>query len=347
MIDLDWAQDLGRVLLLGAAVAIYAASKAAVDALARRAVTGVRFGIGQWIPVAAVVIVATLMNQPELAVGVVFASCVTGLSLVIGFTILNAPVDVDTPANRAGWSFVLPAALLAFLAGLKGHLSLSHAGMLFFQGLVILPLWLNRRDDADLPVGEPSGEAGDPAPRTARWDGLQLVLAIVVCVLAGWAATTGVVHVAGKTRLFTTGLLALSVVTPILLLPAIGNGMFLSGRGQSWVALEGGVVMTLLNLCLLLPVTIVLHYGRQIWVTGGTVAGTTIPATLPTRTFLLGDPLPYPITVWRLDTIALIVLGVMLLPVATRRWSLGKVEGLALVLGYAIYLLWGTMLGIR
>jgi Ca2+/Na+ antiporter len=48
--------------------------------------------------------------------------------------------------------------------------------------------------------------------------------------------------------------------------------------------------------------------------------------------------LPYPLGVWRIDTVLLVALGFFLLPVALGRWSLGRAEGYSLLVAYTIYM---------
>jgi hypothetical protein len=41
---------------------------------------------------------------------------------------------------------------------------------------------------------------------------------------------------------------------------------------------------------------------------------------------------------WRIDTVVLIVVGVLLLPVSIGKWRLGREEGMVLLAGYFFYL---------
>jgi hypothetical protein len=45
----------------------------------------------------------------------------------------------------------------------------------------------------------------------------------------------------------------------------------------------------------------------------------------------------FPMSVWRVDTILLVVLGVMLLPWGLGAWTPGRIEGGVLVLAYLAY----------
>jgi Ca2+/Na+ antiporter len=57
--------------------------------------------------------------------------------------------------------------------------------------------------------------------------------------------------------------------------------------------------------------------------------------------------LPFPIAVWRIDVVLLILLGLFLLPVSFGLWEIRKSEGLFLIFIYAAYLVGTTLLGRR
>ena len=147
------------------------------------------------------------------------------------------------------------------------------------------------------------------------------------------------------------------------------------------------MTVTLLNLCLLLPLVIVIHatmqqyqltqityssqedtvthsndtFGRVTPVQSTSAPQqtpgdqpTTLPppTTLPQSTTLPGtqtttdvEPdfvptsLSFPLALWRIDTVLLVVFGFILLPVSTGRWNLGPLEGSVLVIVYAAYVM--------
>jgi Ca2+/Na+ antiporter len=57
--------------------------------------------------------------------------------------------------------------------------------------------------------------------------------------------------------------------------------------------------------------------------------------------------LGFPIAVWRIDTVLLILLGLVLLPVSLNLWEMRRTEGMLLIVIYACYLVGTTMLGRR
>src|SRR5207248_6325107 len=95
--------------------------------------------------------------------------------------------------------------------------------------------------------------------------------------------------------------------------------------------------VALVNLCAVLPVVIVLGYLLPI------VREYRAMTRHPTTSHILEtivtqvEPILFPLRVWRVDTVVLIVLGMTLIPPATGMWTLSKREGIGLILGYIAY----------
>ena len=84
----------------------------------------------------------------------------------------------------------------------------------------------------------------------------------------------------------------------------------------------------MLNVCALLPILIAVNY-----------------AAGHLKFVASVGRLQLPLTVWRVDIVALIVLGLFLLPVGLGRWKLSRMQGLGLIGGYAAYLALSVLLG--
>jgi Ca2+/Na+ antiporter len=100
------------------------------------------------------------------------------------------------------------------------------------------------------------------------------------------------------------------------------------------------VGITLLNLCVLLPVLAIFPYLHAVVTTVRSAHGKPIDwdSMGPNVTV-------FPLAAWRIDTVVLILLSTLLLPVAMGRWNLGRAEGFMLIAGYCVYLLAVTVLG--
>lgn len=304
----------GPKLLVLAGVAVhYAGTSIATAALARpEVVSPGRRAVAQWLPVFATAIAAVVMRQPEMAVALVFGSSVACLSLVLGMSTYVGALQ-EFPASRRLWPLVLPPALFALLAGFRGSLGWFHAVLLLGMGAGFLPLWIDRSLPSGAPITPAADETSSPAAGVA--------IAMALAAVAAWATVHGATQVADQSRLLTSQLLGGAVISPFLLLPALGNCSMLAQQSRAGEAVTSLVGTVLLNLCLLLPLVILV---------------TLVVSRGATAT-------PYPLIVWRVDSVVLLVLAFALVPVAAGRWLPQRMESMLLVLVYAAYLVFETL----
>jgi hypothetical protein len=168
----------------------------------------------------------------------------------------------------------------------------------------------------------------------------QLVIVAVVLAFAGWAVTRGAVRTSGLLRFISTSSLAATAISLALVLPMMYGTWQLAAGGRAWAPVTTQVGVVLLNLCCLLPILILIPY---------------VAAHVPALSHWAGDALAhsegmprlliFPTPMWRVDNVILIVVGVLLLPVAFGKWSLSREEGLALLVGYLVYLMVALLSG--
>jgi len=324
----------GVLLLVAAALAHYTAARVAIYALSRAdgADPG-RRAVGQWLPIAATAIGAILLKQPEMAVSVILGTSVASLALLPGLIVL-ASANEALPSNPRAWPFILPAALLPLMAGFSGHLGWGHAVAMLLLGAMVLMVWLHDRQDASVP----STSIG-----TSR-SGL-VIVGIALAIGGAYLAVKATVAASNETRLFSPALVASIILNPLLMMPTIGTASTLAQNGHTGRALSAMVGTALLNLCLLLPIAILLHVGLQ--------SADKLKAIQTTRDLLnqlSAAALPYPMAAWRIDNVLLVVLGFAAIPVAMGRWAISRLDGVLLALGFLAYLiatafavLWGHL----
>ena len=370
----DFVKDNAAVLLLaGAAAGWYAASFTASEALAGGKLALRRRVFAQWIPIITLALVATLSQQTNVALGVLLASSVAALSLVLGivtishefarhstepggFPVIEAhgPVTIERavapgaqsspPVARRVWAFVLPTAMILLLAGFTGRLNGIHALLLAIEGLAILSLW-NARGEFDAI----DAAAPDVAPRGMARRAIEFTLAFLLALLASWAGVRATLDVSRQIGLVSGAFVSALLVAPALVLPMIGSGMMLARANLYSGAVSASVGIVLLNLCFGLPLVIGVWYAKPLWgarserlvamVTPADGAPTTAPAVNDDATATATDPsIRFPISMWRVDTVILVLLGLVLLPLAVGRWLPGKFEGVLLVCVYVIYM---------
>jgi Ca2+/Na+ antiporter len=353
---LDPLVRFGPVILLGGMVALFTCSRVLAALFARDDNRVGARALALFVPIAAASLTAMLLGRPEIAVGIVFGTSVGALTTVIGFVAVWQPIEPGPARWRRLWGFALVTALLVFVAGLKGTFNWRDALALLIEGLVVLALWLDPGDARDPASSSASGVlegAIHPADRpdtiplshaTPTGEGawtfarvilttIELALVAALLWLGAWAVTQGAVRSSTLLRGMSTSGLASSVVSLSMVLPMMyGTGRMAAG-GRGWVPVTAQVGVLLLNLCALLPALILLPY---------------LAARVPEVAYWAGDALAwhedlpkllnFPAAVWRVDNVLLILMGVLLLPVALGKWSLGREEGLALIAGYFFYL---------
>jgi hypothetical protein len=309
-----------------------------------------------------------VLGRAEVAVGIIFASSVAGLSLVLGVMTISAnPLFVSRP--RRVWGFVMPAAMVALLLGLRAGIGWMQAAVLAVEGLVILLLW---NDPAAMPpvaaaTAIPNAPISQPPAPILRT--LVFVTAIVAAGVGSLAALRAVEHITTEFYALNRGLVTVLLLAPAIVLPMIGTGSQAAHLGDFDNAVTTQVGIILINLCAILPLAASLWLTRPMWsgalidpppqtaiaaATTRATTTTTRAATRSTATTTSTAPattpdeiepaaageilLPYPMGVWRVDTVLLVALGMLLLPVSLGRWGISFVEGYFLLLVYALYL---------
>ena len=321
-------------LFTSAGLVLYVSSRAAADA-----VTSIsdpcpgKLALAQWMPIAWTAMLAALIGRLDVAIGVAFATSVAALGLGIGTLLIIAPRP-DTSTPRAGaWPFVIPAALLVLLAGFRAALTWWHAVMMLVLGVAVCAVWNSKQSSKQTQCSEPT----DPPVRRA----IQLLLAIALGGVGAWLILNATRIADERTRVATGGLIATAILGPLLVLPLLGVGAFAAQHGRTGSGMAGMVGFVLLNLCLLVPLIVLLGYARNLWIAWAQgVRG--FDALLEHW-----RPIPFPLAVWRVDTVLIMVAGLLLVPVSLGRWNLGRTEGGALTLGYVAYLVVSTLIAIR
>lgn len=313
-----------EAMLIGGVLVQYVASRMALTAGARPDAPG-RRALAQWMPIAATALAALAMRQTAVAVALVFGSSVACLSLVPGLSGYVMPMQ-QLPPSRRLWVLILPVAVLLLLAGFHGSLTWYHAVMLLVMGAAFLGVWREPREGNG---GITTSETASRAP-PAVW--AYLIPALALAAVGAWLAVRGTVQTGETSRMLRSEFLATTVLSPLLLLPALGAGTMAAQRGQMGELTTALCGTVLLNLCLLLPTIILFNY-----LVGG-LAHLHTARGLHDAFATGAAATPFPLITWRLDSVLLVVLGFGLVPVATGRWMPERIEAILLVALYVAYL---------
>jgi Ca2+/Na+ antiporter len=318
-------QNLGLLLVAASAMGFYIAARVAFDAIVDPDnPSSTRLALAHWFPIALTALVAVSLGQSVIGICIAFGTCVASLLLNLGLVTSTTGDTIGQTQSSRAWPLLIPAALLTFIAGFRANLTWIHGLILLLQGAMVLLLWKHDPDQDD-PV------TSAPAPRltVARW--IRFILSLLIASLAGYLAVYATLRMNHEIPLTTPGLIAAVGLSPLLVLPMIGTGTVLAERGHASAAAESLVAVTLLNLCLLLPLLLLAASARSYYL----------------KLDDLPEKIPFPIATWRVDAVLLIVMGALLTPIAQNRWRLGRPEGVALVLAYAAYLGVTSILAVR
>ncbi|MBV8782466.1 MAG: hypothetical protein JO353_13805 [Phycisphaerae bacterium] len=149
-----------------------------------------------------------------------------------------------------------------------------------------------------------------PTP-PVRWPAvLQFVIGLCVMALCGWIAMTAAAHLASTNPILRPGVLSALVLGPVVVLPMVPSIATLAENGHNAAAVDALVLFIVINCCGVIPL---------------------LAAVRP--------DIAIPMLNWRLDTVLLTAVGLILLPPSTRHWSLGRTEGLALVIVFVAFLI--------
>jgi hypothetical protein len=337
-------RNSGLLLVMLAGIAIYVSVRAGLDAVTGgRPATGGRLAVGYWLPVGAMAIWAAATDgviktghgdianyHGAVAMGIVFGTAVGGLLLAAGAAVLISPPK-PMPGGRLLWPLLVPVGFLAMFAGFKGSLDMWAALALAAEGLVILAA-VRPRFFAPMPVVDATDDSPVPQ-RMPQLRVIQFVLAAGVAAVAAYFGLRGVDRIVIETGRATPGLLTTILICPLLVLPSVGRATDLAQHGKSGEVIEAAVWQAVGNICFLAPLLLVttrITYVVQNWGTAKSAYGAGNPIPFP--------PMPFPVTVWRVDVLFVIAAGLLLLPVATGRWPLSKRQGLGMTVAYGFYL---------
>ncbi len=279
-----------------------------------------RRALGHWLPIAVVVLTATILKHADLAISLVFGTAVAAMSGVTGFLLIAGRDDGAPPFAQRVWLFAPIPVILVFALGARGHLLPRDALLLLAQGLLLVLLWV------DAPAGdEPRPIAREGLSRRLAWKGGELLLCLGLCAAGAWLAIRGTEQMASLDRRYPFIATGTTILSVVLAMPIVNTSWQLAASGRIWAPLTSQLGVVFLNLCVLLPAVILL---------AGTGLSTAGWDGLPSWSVVV-----YPRVAWRLDTLALLVLSLLYVPAACGRlrfdWRLAP----WLICGYCAYLL--------
>ena len=330
-----------------------------------------------WLPIAVSVIVSLFFGWDHIAVSLIFGSAICLLTCAVGSLGLVAPIGPAPEHRKAVWRILPATALIIFVIGFKGIFRPMHGVIMLLEGLAVLSLW---REPVIEKWQTPESLSQGAAPNNL----LRCVLLVVVILVAAFGAMQSGIGTQDMTHSnfpINEGLIASFVWSLVLVNPIMLSGRKPAHVGASWLPMTAQVGVVLLNLCVLIPLVCATpylrHWSRHPEVIGSALGlkttlakkfntgGSTIPvpSTTTARSTAIeprftssnseeltlfpdtSEMIAFPLPVWRIDCVLMLLVSLMLLPVAVGKWNLSRVESGCLLAGYAVYLFAGIIFG--
>ena len=317
------------LLLVAAAVVLYAGVRLLWAAVPS---AGLWRGAAVAVPVIVLAVQQTA-GSPGTGVALLVGAGVLAMTLGLGVAMLDLP-EAATPGVPAGAASpvvrtLLPLAAVVCLAGFHGELSLKIAAAIAVVGG--LSLWSASGERTVVPTNAAPVAAGVPAA---------VLLAGGLVLLT--VATSHFRSAAGNAAVTPVVVL---LTVPAALLAMVGLLAAEARRHAPQTPLETVTGFTLACLGVGLPLAIAVGHG---WPKAVALAGRVVPrfaSTQPATQPFGGMAVLMPLATWRIDSVLLLVVAALLVPVGTGRLRLGKPEGTLLILLYLAYAAVATRAG--
>jgi Ca2+/Na+ antiporter len=230
--------QVSQLQLIAGAAMLYIGGRSAAEGLSGGTTSPGWRAVGHWLPIAAVAGVAVWLGQPEMALATLFASSIAALALVGGCVAIIG-MTPDEPAvwpetTRRTTALLIPAAVLAYLAGFSGQFGGLTCSLLLGEGIILLIVWSIYREKSSL-------------------DLTRLIIALPLCGIGAWAAMRGAIGMNADVDYPPSMVAAATILAPLLCAPMLLSGSAMAQRGQAWAihATLAGVAQ--LNICAGLP----------------------------------------------------------------------------------------------
>lgn len=329
------------LLLLGGAVLIlYIAGRfsigampAVLDRAGPRAIVAI-------IPVLAISLIAVFMSRPMIGLHLPIACATAALTFGIAAVLTGRDAPADSRGNRT-WALLIPAIAMLLIAAMGDRLDLAVLVALVSYTALALHCW---QDDPVEPVVH---GADEPSPTlSVRIAALLWFTGIAAACVAGVLAIHGTGHLDSVRGRPSDALVAVFLLTPAIVLPFFFE-LLPPCRSIGWTGSMSSLVkFALMCIGCVLPL-VALAYAfeprlRPYIHSLQASRSATQPATLPVHAVQISESLVFPnlpTIATRLDLIVLIGVSLLLVPAGAGWLRPGKLEALALLGCYMLYLL--------
>jgi cation:H+ antiporter len=218
-------------------------------------------GFGTSAPEMVVSALASLDDNPGLAIGNAIGSNISNIALILGSAALVSPLDVHSGIVRRELPLLSLVSLGAYGLVLDGRLGLGD-GLILATGLVLFLYWtvrtVHRARESDALEGEFAVEvpADMSSSRALTWLAVGLVALLVSSRLVVWGAVT-IAEGLGVSDL----IIGLSLVAIGTSLPELASSVASAIKGEHDIAIGNVIGSNLFNLLAVLPMPALIRPG--------------------------------------------------------------------------------------
>jgi len=252
---------------------------------------------------------SALRGSPDIAMGNVVGSNICNLALVLGLTAVINPVKVQSNSIRIDWPMTMGSSILLFLMVRQGYIE-AHEGILFLLILFSYLFFIIRKSRKDVLASKLALDKEEIPDMPTKQVWKDIVFIIIGCIGlyfgSEWfvgSAKELALDLGVEERVVGLTIVALGTSLPELVTAAVA-----SLKGQTDLALGNLMGSNIFNILSILGITSIIH-------------------RIHVHEIILNK-----------DIIWMLLVTLMILPLMIMRREVGRVDGLILLLVYAVYI---------
>ena len=251
---------------------------------------------------------SALKGSPDIAMGNVIGSNICNLALVLGLTSVISPVKVQSNSIRIDWPMTMGASILLYIMIREGYLQ-GIEGMIMVVVLSIYLFFIIRQSRKNILASKAESEDEIPdAPPKQMWKDLVFILLGCVGLYYGSEWFVGSAKGLALSLGVEERVVGLTVVALGTSLPELATAAVASYKGQTDLALGNLMGSNIFNILSILGITSIIK-------------------DIHVHEIILNK-----------DIIWMLLITLMILPLMIIRREVGRVDGLILLIVYAVYI---------
>ncbi|MCK5700766.1 MAG: calcium/sodium antiporter [Cyclobacteriaceae bacterium] len=251
---------------------------------------------------------SALKGSPDIAMGNVIGSNICNLALVLGLTAVINPVKVQANSIKIDWPVTMGASILLYFTIRGGYIN-AQEGILFILILISYLFFIIRKSRKAIKASLQTSEKDEipDSPSKQIWKDLVFILIGCIGLFYGSEWFVGSAQILALNLGVEERIVGLTVVAFGTSLPELATAAVASYKGQTDLALGNLMGSNIFNILSILGITSVIQ------------------------------KIHVHIDIINQDIIWMLLITLMILPLMIMRREIGRVDGIILLIVYAIY----------